>query len=81
MLFPSPSDKTAIDQVMAVCFGCPVIEACLAEAMANPELEGIWGGTTEQQRKQARAKSATSTCNGKSKPRRAPAQRRPGGLS
>ena len=36
------------------CFSCPYQAACLEYAMKNPELVGIWGGTTENQRKNAR---------------------------
>jgi WhiB family redox-sensing transcriptional regulator len=37
-----------------VCFSCPYQQACLAYAMNHPEELGIWGGTTEKQRKNAR---------------------------
>jgi WhiB family transcriptional regulator, redox-sensing transcriptional regulator len=34
-----------------VCFGCPVRDACLAEAL-NTETEfGVWGGMTERERR------------------------------
>jgi WhiB family transcriptional regulator, redox-sensing transcriptional regulator len=33
-----------------LCTGCPQSTACLAYALANPELDGIWGGTTYGQR-------------------------------
>ena len=29
-------------------------EECLATAMANPDLAGLWGGTSELERKQLR---------------------------
>ncbi len=38
----------------AVCTGCPAREPCLAYALANPELVGIWGGTTNRERRLAR---------------------------
>lgn len=37
-----------------LCKGCPVQTACLAYAVARPELEGIWGGCTERQRAELR---------------------------
>lgn len=42
----------------AVCDSCPVVEACLAEALANPWMLGVWGGTTERQRLAIRRKRA-----------------------
>lgn len=33
-----------------VCGGCPVREDCLAFALADPDLMGVWGGTTERER-------------------------------
>jgi WhiB family redox-sensing transcriptional regulator len=33
-----------------VCRTCPVQPECLAYALERPELRGVWGGTTEQQR-------------------------------
>ncbi len=39
----------------AVCAGCPVREACLAYALAAGEKWGIWGMTSERERKRMRA--------------------------
>lgn len=39
------------EQAKKFCDECPVIEQCLDEALANKEKEGIWGGTTENERK------------------------------
>ena len=44
----SPS---AIARARAVCGGCSVKEECLAYALAHDEV-GIWGGTSESQRRQ-----------------------------
>ena len=38
------------DAARAICSGCPVIEHCLAYALDNPELEGVWGGMTTRER-------------------------------
>lgn len=37
-------------RALAVCAGCPVRDACLAHALAQPEAYGVWGATTESQR-------------------------------
>lgn len=36
------------------CMECPYKTRCLQYALKNPELQGIWGGTTEYQRKAIR---------------------------
>ena len=33
-----------------ICGGCPVRDACLAEAIANEETHGVWGGLDEHER-------------------------------
>lgn len=34
----------------ALCAGCVVRSDCLGYALADPELTGIWGGTSDQER-------------------------------
>lgn len=41
-----------------VCALCPVAAECFSFAVARPELEGIWAGTTQRQRRAARKASA-----------------------
>ena len=38
----------------AVCAQCPVAAECLDYAMAEPSLEGVWGGTIERERRRLR---------------------------
>ncbi|MGH9089980.1 MAG: WhiB family transcriptional regulator [Acidimicrobiales bacterium] len=38
----------------AVCAGCVVRSDCLAYAMEDPELAGVWGGTTARERAKLR---------------------------
>ena len=40
-----------IARAREVCASCPVKAECLAEARADPLTAGIWGGTTETQRR------------------------------
>lgn len=42
----------------AVCARCDVRADCLAEALANPSSDGVWGGTTEHQRRRIRRDDA-----------------------
>lgn len=41
-------------RAMETCAGCPVRELCLEQALANNEQHGIWGGTSERQRRRIR---------------------------
>lgn len=48
--FPEPGGNTTAARAKAICADCPVRAACLQWAKANDEA-GIWGGTTEDERK------------------------------
>lgn len=41
-------------QAKRVCRACPVQALCLAYAIADPTLEGVWGGTTPMERRTLR---------------------------
>ena len=38
----------------AICSTCPVRQECLAHALADPESAGVWGGTTDRERRKDR---------------------------
>ena len=42
----------------AVCSACLVRDECLTYAMADPNLDGIWGGLTHKERNQLRHTAA-----------------------
>ncbi|MGZ4691777.1 MAG: WhiB family transcriptional regulator [Acidimicrobiia bacterium] len=44
-------DELAGQEAKAVCFQCPVREACLEHAIAVREKHGIWGGLTSRERR------------------------------
>jgi len=46
-----PQDDDAIAAAKAVCAACEVEDKCLEHALAVREKEGIWGGTTERERR------------------------------
>lgn len=54
---PLMYDELGVARAKAVCAGCPVREACLEFALANDERWGVWGGTSERQRRAMRAAS------------------------
>jgi len=41
-------------EALRICAACPVRAACLAYALWMPPQAGIWGGTTEDQRRPRR---------------------------
>ncbi|MER7926027.1 WhiB family transcriptional regulator [Streptomyces sp. NPDC096057] len=47
-----------ISEAKAVCARCPVRERCLRWALDVGQVEGVWGGTTENERRAARRRSA-----------------------
>lgn len=38
-------------EAKAVCAGCPVVDACLAYALENNIIDGVWGNTTPRARR------------------------------
>lgn len=51
IFFPDPDDFEAQEIAKAICDRCPVREACLEYALGLREREGIWGATTERDRR------------------------------
>jgi WhiB family redox-sensing transcriptional regulator len=37
-------------EALKICNKCPVIQECLKHALSVPEMYGVWGGTTADQR-------------------------------
>ncbi len=57
LFFPVGSTGAAVDQIDAarlVCQTCPVRSECLDFALATNQEAGIWGGTTEDERRKVR---------------------------
>lgn len=50
--------ETATAYARALCKGCPVIDLCLEVALENREPHGVWGGMTEDDRRQLVAERA-----------------------
>ena len=42
----------------AICARCDILANCLRDALADPSLEGVWGGTTEREREHLRRDGA-----------------------
>lgn len=51
VFFPDPRDDEGEARAKAVCRACPVQAACLVHAITTHEAEGVWGGTSGQDRR------------------------------
>src|SRR5512133_461194 len=51
---PAAGEWTTTRRAKAVCRVCPAVDACLAYALADRELDGVWGGTTKPERQRMR---------------------------
>lgn len=49
MFFPISEEEAG--PALAFCGSCRIRETCLSWALKNGERYGVWGGTTEQQRR------------------------------
>lgn len=58
LFFPTSdvAEDAIVEKAKAVCAVCPVIEDCLEYALETNQRAGIWGGTSEQERKSLRRK-------------------------
>ena len=57
MFFPVGTTGLALDQIAAakaVCSSCEVQSACLEFALATNQESGVWGGTSEEERRKLR---------------------------
>lgn len=55
LFFPRRGENTL--QAKAVCAVCPVRQECLDYALASTDLLGIWGGTSEKERRRIRSRA------------------------
>lgn len=53
-----PTVEAEVAEALAVCRVCPVRQECLEWALSTRERHGIWGGTTEQERRRLMRRSA-----------------------
>lgn len=58
LFFPIASSGPALEQIadaMAVCARCPVRTDCLSYALETGQDAGVWGGTSEEERRKIRS--------------------------
>jgi len=46
-----PSDGVGVDRARKICGTCTQIQPCLEYALANRIDHGVWGGTSERERR------------------------------
>ncbi len=46
-----PSDGVGVDRARKICGTCPSLEPCLEYALGNRIDHGVWGGTSERERR------------------------------
>lgn len=49
--FPERGEGDREQEALGICGGCQVRPACLADVLSLPAQPGIWGGTTESERR------------------------------
>ena len=53
-----PKGGASSTPAKAVCAQCPVRGECLAYALRYPQLQGVWGGTSDAERRALRGRAA-----------------------
>jgi WhiB family redox-sensing transcriptional regulator len=57
LFFPvGDADEARVQQAREICTTCNVTEECLEYALETNQRAGIWGGSTEEERKSLRRK-------------------------
>jgi WhiB family transcriptional regulator, redox-sensing transcriptional regulator len=51
VFYPGSEEEIDAVEAKAICAECPVRQACLEHALMYREREGVWGGTTERERR------------------------------
>lgn len=54
--FPDIGERNA--RAKGMCLGCHALPACQTYALRHPEVKGIWGATSDRDRRKARKASA-----------------------
>ncbi len=72
-----PSDGVGVDVARKVCVGCPVQETCLEYALEHRIDHGVWGGTSERERRRILRSRRIAALGAKGAPRTADADADP----
>jgi len=55
-----PDRGESLEAAKALCAGCAVRDECLEHALRNGERFGVWGGTSERERRRIRRQRRTA---------------------
>lgn len=58
LFFPRPNDVAMVQAAKEICRGCPVLRACLMQALRNGDDHAVLGGTTPDERRLIRRRLA-----------------------
>jgi WhiB family redox-sensing transcriptional regulator len=75
LFFPLTAAGPATEQAeraTRICGGCQVLRPCLEFALKHAEVDGIWGGTTREERLRTRHAAAAAARGASGPARRAP---------
>jgi WhiB family transcriptional regulator, redox-sensing transcriptional regulator len=64
LFFPLGTARPAVRQIEAakqICRTCPAAAKCLAWALEHSPTDGVWGGTTEEERRALRRQAKRTT--------------------
>lgn len=61
---PGGMPPAVFEPAKRICAECPAIKACRNYALADPSLDGIWGGTTENERRRIRRQTRRDRSDG-----------------
>ena len=56
-----PSRGVSAQAAREMCARCPAVMACLEYALADPSLEGVWGGHTANERDRIRQRRSNAS--------------------
>jgi WhiB family redox-sensing transcriptional regulator len=49
LFFPAPKEVRKLAEARSVCETCPVVAECLKWALDNGQIDGVWGGLSEDE--------------------------------
>ncbi len=58
LFFPASEAEAA--PALAICATCPVRQECLEWALATRQHDGVWGGTTDSERRRIRRRRSVA---------------------
>ncbi|HEX5366879.1 MAG TPA: WhiB family transcriptional regulator [Acidimicrobiales bacterium] len=59
-----PSDGVGVEIARRICATCPVKDECLEHALGNRIDHGVWGGTSERERRRILKRRRQATLSG-----------------